>query len=147
LAFAENPHWIWNDNHGKAIQTNEVRYFRKTFQASGKFSKVQLSVAADDEAVVYINGRKVASPSGYENPVQKDITDDVRRGENVIAIRGHNLGSDAAGIIVLMEIKSGKNSSYVVTDTSWLSSDREEKGWNELKFDNSQWRAAKDKGK
>src|ERR1051326_7904607 len=147
VASAENPHWIWHDNHGKAIQTNEVRYFRKTFKAAGRITKVQLSVAADDEAVVYLNGTKIASPSGYQTPVQKEITDDVKRGENVIAIRGHNVGSDVAGVIVLLEIKSGKNSTYVVTDTSWLSSDREEKGWNELKFDDSQWRAAKDKGK
>src|SRR5215469_3049131 len=93
LSFADNPHWIWHDNHGKAIQTDEVRYFRKTFQTGGKMTKVQLSVAADDEAIVYVNGKKVASPAGYETPVQKDITDEVKRGENVIAIRGHNIAS------------------------------------------------------
>jgi putative heme-binding domain-containing protein len=147
FASAENPHWIWNDNHGKPIQTNEVRYFRKTFQAAGKITRVELSVAADDEAVVYINGTKVASPSGYETPVQKEVTDNVKRGENVIAVRGHNIGSDIAGVIVLLEIKAGKNSSYVTSDTSWLSSDKEEKGWTQLKFDDSAWHKAKDKGK
>src|SRR5262245_3530647 len=79
LALADNPRWIWNDDRGKAIQTNEVRFFRKTFQATGRITKVQLSVAADDEAVVYLNGKKVASPSGYETPVQKDVTDDVHK--------------------------------------------------------------------
>jgi len=147
LALAENPHWIWNDNHGKAIQTNEVRYFRKTFQASGKITKVNLSVAADDEAIVYINGKKVATPKGYETPIQKEVTDEVKRGENVIAIRGHNIASDVAGVIALIEIKVGKESKYVTTDTSWLSSDREEKGWTQLNFNDSTWRKAKDKGK
>src|SRR5438067_2465974 len=60
LATAENPHWIWHDNKGVAIQTNEVRYFRKTFVLDHKPTKAPLSVAADDEAVVYINGKQVA---------------------------------------------------------------------------------------
>src|SRR6266850_4388661 len=112
VASAENPHWIWHDNHGKAIQTNEVRYFRKTFQAPAKFTKAHLNVAADDEATVYINGRVVAAPSGYETPVRKDITDDIRKGTNVIAIRGHNIASDVAGVIALLEIKAGKTSTF-----------------------------------
>src|SRR5258706_13726664 len=73
LTFADNPHWIWHDNHGKPIQTNEVRFFRKTFQAAGKITKVHLSVAADDEAVVYIYGRKGALPSRYAIPGQNEI--------------------------------------------------------------------------
>src|SRR5262249_16702640 len=61
-ARAENPHWIWHDNHGAAIQADDVRYFRKTFKYNGKLTKAILSIAADDEATVYINGKEVAHP-------------------------------------------------------------------------------------
>src|SRR5690349_15069309 len=104
-AAAENPHWIWHDNHGKAIQTNETRFFRKAFRVARRLQKATLSVAADDDATVYINGKKVAEVSGYDKPVYQDITDDINRGENVIAIRGHNTTSDVAGVLVMLELK------------------------------------------
>jgi len=147
LASAENPHWIWHGNGGKAIQTNEVRYFRKTFEVTGKPSKVHLRIAADDDAIVYLNGKKVGSATGYETPLEKDVADRLKPGENVIAVRGHNAASDVAGVILTLEIKKGKENTYVVTDTSWRASEREETGWTELKFDDSGWGHAVDKGK
>src|SRR2546426_7765827 len=52
---ADNPHWIWYDNKGAAIQSNEVCFLRKTFRLESKPTKAILSVAADDEATVYLN--------------------------------------------------------------------------------------------
>src|SRR5882672_314719 len=78
-AHAENPHWIWHDNHGAAIQTNEVRYFRKTFEAKGRFNKVLLSAAADDEATIYINGKEVAHPRDFSKPAYEDVTSQVQK--------------------------------------------------------------------
>src|SRR5689334_4650332 len=58
VAAAENPHWIWDSNHGAAIKPDETRYFRKTFQLPTTPTKALLSVAADDEAQVFINGKQ-----------------------------------------------------------------------------------------
>src|SRR5882672_9781972 len=55
-AEAENPHWIWHPDKGAAIQTNEVRFFRKSFHLDRIPNKAPLSVAADDDAVIYVNG-------------------------------------------------------------------------------------------
>src|SRR6266481_1973142 len=90
-ARAENPQWIWHDNHGAAIQADDVRFFRKTFEARGRFNKVLLSAAADDEATIYINGKEVAHPRDFSKPVYEDVTSQVKAGRNVIAIRGHNI--------------------------------------------------------
>ena len=148
MARAENPQWIWHDNHGKAIQTNEVRYFRKTFEAKGKFNKVLLSAAADDEASIYINGKEVAHPKEFSKPVYEDVTSEVKPGQNVIAVRGHNISSDVAAVLVMLEFKSGKrNVSYFVSDETWLASDKEEKGWRESDFNDSRWSKARSKGK
>src|SRR5437879_2378518 len=78
-ARAENPHWIWHDNHGAAIQTDEVRYFRKTFEAKGRLTKVLLSAAADDEAIIYINGKEVARPKDFSKPTYEDVTSQVKQ--------------------------------------------------------------------
>ncbi len=145
---AENPHWIWNDNKGVAIQTNEVRFFRKTFHLPDKPAKALLSAAADDKAVVYVNGKEVAQPKDYSRPAYEDVTDQLKRGQNVIAIRGHNIGGDVAGVLVMLELKlNKKNSEYVMTDASWLSSDKDEAGWQNAGFNDSSWRKATSRGK
>src|SRR3954468_24891459 len=99
-ARAENPLWVWHDNHGAAIQTNEVRWFRKTFEAKGRFTKVELSAAADDEATIYINGKEVAHPKDFDKPTYQDVTTQVKPGRNVIAVRAINTHGDLAGVLV-----------------------------------------------
>jgi putative heme-binding domain-containing protein len=147
-AHAENPQWIWHDNHGAAIQTNEVRYFRKTFEAKPRFNKVLLSAAADDEATIYINGKQVAHPKDFSKPAYEDVTSQVKRGRNVIAVRGLNINSDVAGVLVMLEMKTGKQrGEFVVSDETWLASDEEKEGWRELNFDDSAWSKARSKGK
>lgn len=147
-ARAENPQWLWHDNHGKAIQPDDVRYFRKTFDVTNRFTKVLLSAAADDEATIYINGKEVAHPKDFQKPAYEDVTSAVKRGQNVIAVRGHNINSDVAGVLVMLEFQSGKrNVGYLMTDETWLASDKEEKGWRELDFNDSSWRKARSKGK
>src|SRR5215470_9806998 len=129
-AQAENPHWIWHDNQGAAIQTNEVRYFRKTFEAKGRFAKVLLSAAADDEATIYINGKEVAHPKDYSKPVYEDVTSQVQRGRNVIAVRGRNVSSEVAGVLVMLEMKTGsRRGDFIVSDETWLGSDKEQTDW------------------
>jgi putative heme-binding domain-containing protein len=148
LASAENPCWIWHDNHGAPIQPDEVRFFRKSFHISSAPTKVSLSIAADDEATVYINGAEVARPKDYAKPTIEDVTEFIRKGDNVLAIRGHNIASDVAGIMGMLEIKVSKQrSDFIVTDETWLASEKEEPGWRELKFDDHSWPKARSKGK
>src|SRR5215813_10411491 len=78
---ADNPEWIWYDNKGKAIQPDEVCYLRKVFHVDAKPSKAVLSIAADDEATVYLNGKQVARVKGYEESTYEDITSQIRKGE------------------------------------------------------------------
>src|SRR4051794_37940094 len=99
IAKAETPHWIWHDNKGVAIQPNETRFFRKTFSVSGKPTKAILKAAADDDAVIYINGKRVAHPKDYAKPAYEDITSQIRKGENIIAVQGKNIATDKAGVL------------------------------------------------
>src|SRR5258708_1011999 len=65
LAGADLPHWIWQDTKGAPIQTSEACYLRKKFSIQERPLKALLSVAADDEAQVYINGEHVAHPKDW----------------------------------------------------------------------------------
>src|SRR2546426_8557563 len=76
---ADSPLWIWHDNQGAAIQTNEVCFLRKIFRVETKPAKAVLSVAAGDEATVYLNGRQVARAEDYDKPTVEDVTDDIKK--------------------------------------------------------------------
>src|SRR5205823_759938 len=104
-SYADTPNWIWHDHTGAAIQTNEVCFLRKAFRLETKPAKAVLTVAAGDEATVYLNGRQVARAEDYDKPTLKDITTETKRGENVIAIRAKNLTSEGAGVLVVLAIK------------------------------------------
>src|SRR4051794_15170960 len=83
-AAAENPHWIWDNNHGAPIKPDDTRYFRKTFPLSSLPSWAMLSVAADDEAQVFVNGQQVGESKGYEHPTREEIARRLQKGTNVI---------------------------------------------------------------
>src|SRR5882672_977590 len=145
---AQDPQWIWHDNQGASIKTNEVRFFRKVFQVERKPLKAVLSVAADDDAKVYLYGKEISHAQGYDKPNYEDLTDDIKQGQNVLAVRGLNTVGDQAGLLVRLELSVANNrSEFVVSDPSWLSSDKEQKEWQNLEFKASGWTSAVSRGK
>jgi|SRR6267154_2537878 len=145
--LADTPLWIWHNN-GHAIQTNEVRYLRRAFNLDHKPTKASLSVAVDDDGIVFINGKEVAHTQGYDKPEYKDVSAQLKKGENVIAIRALNVLGDQAGVVATLEMRLGKQRSTVlVTDEQWVSSTREETGWNALDFKATGWTRAASRGK
>ena len=73
-ARADVPHWIWQDHNSASKPTNEVCFFRKTFTVDSKPTSALLTVAADDEAVVYLNGKVLFSTGGSHELWQTDGT-------------------------------------------------------------------------
>ncbi len=145
---AQVPEWIWHNNDGAKAGDNEVRYFRKTFQLEKKSSNAILSVNADDEAEVWVNGTKQLSAKGWNAPTSKDVSESLVRGENVISVLGKT-GSGEAAILVKLQIGNVKrNSETIVSDTSWRAAKTEIKGWNQIQFEQgAEWTAAKSLGK
>src|ERR1700722_10922402 len=128
-ARADLPEWIWHDNHGAKPADGEVRYFRKTFEVSGKVTKAQLSIASDNAALVFINGHKIGENTDWKTGSYFDVAKELKSGANVIAIRGTNTDGPA-GIIAILEIAHGRSKEYVRTDKTWLSSANGPDGWD-----------------
>src|SRR5947207_910342 len=76
---ADTPQWIWHDNKGHAIKTREVCFLRKTFHLDSIPTKASLRVAADDDAIVYLNGHEVAHSAGYDKPASEEVTNHLRK--------------------------------------------------------------------
>src|SRR6267142_1615952 len=124
LASAENPHWIWHDNKGVAIKPDEVRFFRKTFHLAAKPSKAPLSVAADDEAVIYINGKEVVHPKDYAKPVSKGKLGDQPWGDVLTVPKA----TAAESLTVLPGFKVELLHSAEVGEGSWICMTVDDKG-------------------
>ncbi|HEX3798697.1 MAG TPA: c-type cytochrome [Verrucomicrobiae bacterium] len=138
-SHADTPQWIWHDNHGAKTAPGEVRYFRKEFNARSNVEKAILSCAADDHLEIYLNGKKVMDESGWAKAVSMDVTKDIHRGTNVLAIRGVN-DTELAAVIVTLDLAFSKRShETIITDTSWRSSATEEKNWTQRDFDTANW--------
>src|SRR5205807_10152660 len=76
-----------------------------------------------------------------------DVRGDIQPRETVIAAGRLNLASFAGFIAKLdLSLKAG-NKGGVVTDTSWVSSDREAPGWEKPGFSAAGWTPARSFGK
>jgi putative heme-binding domain-containing protein len=146
LAHCENPQWIWRD--GTKIRPDEVCYLRKTFSLDSMPTKASLKVAGDDEAVVFLNGKEVLKTTGTASAAHQDVVGNLHKGENVLAIRAHNVASDVAGVIAILETTTRKQpSKFVVTDASWRSSAKPIGEWQNAKADVTDWSHARVVGK
>ena len=145
--FTQVPEWIWAGNEGKAPADNEVRYFRKAFDVAGQVTKAVLSATGDDEAEVFLNGKRVISSKSWNKAVVSTVTPDIVPGGNVLAVRGKNSSGDAA-IIARLEISfRGGKKQVIVTDTSWQSSAEGPEGWLSREFADNAWNKAVSRGK
>jgi hypothetical protein len=111
--------WIWHDNKGQAIKPDEVCFLRKTFRLD-QTGEGSPSISADDEATVYLNGRQVASPTGFDKPAIEDVSSDLRK-ENVIAIAPEHHERPGRCLAVI-QVTLDETDQFITTDTTWLSS-------------------------
>src|SRR5437867_12781828 len=98
---AQTPEWIWFSDNANPRASDQVRYFRKVFEGR-QFTKAILTIAGDDRATAFLNGKQVAENRNWKNPVSVDVTREVKQGQNVLALRGRNNNS-AAGVIAKLE--------------------------------------------
>jgi putative heme-binding domain-containing protein len=143
LAFAQDPKWIWQSATNDPSQPDQVRFFRRHFSADAKLSKALLSVAADAEATVYVNGKQVARSRELVKPAYEDVTSEVKPGENVLAVRCRSLESRHPAVLAILELRqAGKPAQRILSDGAWRSSNMDQPGWRTLTFDDSNWSPA-----
>lgn len=93
--------WIWGDVEVEDPSEDETQTFTKTFYLDQVPSSAVLELAADNGALVKVNGNTVLdhlstlddSDQNYNDPVDSiDITSEVQAGENIIEVTVTNLG-------------------------------------------------------
>lgn len=134
--FAQTPEWIWHPETNSATV-----YFRKVFRTPPLIWNSRLTVSADDEAEVFLNGVLVARSLDWRRPSRSEVTVRLNQGENVIAIKALTKDGPTAprGLLVHFNLAGNVN---LVSDATWLTSTRPEDGWAGLSFNAAHWENA-----
>lgn len=136
LAAENEPSWIWGNGSPAA---RETVFFRKEFRTPAYLWNSRLTLSADDEAEVFLNGVAVAKCQGWDRPVRMETTARLNQGPNVIAVRARN-NSGPAGLLVHLRLGG---EATVVSDGSWLATTNEEPNWFALAFNAAHWQPAR----
>ena len=115
--FGTSSRWIWDE---KNSQTAQTLYFSKTFELPEVPKSGRLAFTCDDESEFFINGKKVASNTLWNEPVSINLNKNFVKGKNTIAVKATNNGGPGALIAQLnLVMPKGKKQS-IPSDDSWL---------------------------
>ncbi|MGO8925985.1 MAG: family 78 glycoside hydrolase catalytic domain [Limisphaerales bacterium] len=144
--------WIWfPEGQPEKAAPVGTRYFRKavTLPADRAVKRATLFFSADNSGEFFINGQKAGSASDFHAAARFDVTGQLVRGQNLLAVSVRNEGSDPnpAGLIALLRIEFTQGEPLIaVTDSSWTSGNNEAAGWKDAGFDEAGWQGAKKLG-
>ncbi len=115
------PKWIWFPESVEQSQ-NQVRYFRQAWSLPWDPSNALLQITADDEFELRINRRKIGASKQWRDYQTYDVTRQLRRGANTLAIRARNGGGHAGVILVAKALNDAGQTEQLVTDQDWQAS-------------------------
>ena len=114
--------WIWTNKAG----TGEFAWFRKTFPLATVPARAQLFVSCDNEAVIWVNGKRLGKNPDWRTPTVLDLRPLLKEGENLISVAAKDWegGSKAALVALAAFTDAGEPTRYLGTDASWLVTDK-----------------------
>jgi hypothetical protein len=98
-------------------------------------AQLQLTLSADNESEVYVNGVLVGTTSDWRTAGV--FTVPLQQGSNVVAIKGIDVGG-VAGLLTELTW----NGTSAVSDSGWKVSPTAPPGWEAIGFDDSTWSTA-----
>ena len=135
--------WIWFPEEAAVEGAGQTRYFRCRLELAQTPRQVSLRARWDDGATFWVNGEAVTPRSDGPDGTVWDLTSQLRRGENVLALAVTN-SIGAGGLIVRGTItKSDGSVEEIVSDKKWRVSRTAFDGWNKPGFNDSTWSAAR----
>jgi mono/diheme cytochrome c family protein len=128
------PKWIWS-TPGADVKAKPANVaFRKTFKLAALPAEAYLTVAADNNFTLTVNGKRVGAGRNSISPEFFDVKSALKAGENVIAVAAVNLqpngrnpvpaeltpeSDNPAGLIVYGRMRTGDQVMDIVSDATW----------------------------
>jgi glucose/arabinose dehydrogenase len=145
-AVADEAQWIWSPDHAKVnVPTGEACHFRKVMTLRGPESG-QVAIAADDQYELYINGRRIGAGEATKKLDEYDVSKNLVKGPNVIAIRVQNTTGTTAALVARVTIKDQNEWISFSSDGSWRTSLRPLPLWNTAMYNDRAWLPAQSFG-
>lgn len=153
-AAFDGARWVWFSREPMPNTTVQqfpggAAYFRGTLKLPDPVrpASAEILITADNLFSLYLNGELVgeseADPDAWGRPRRFDVAHLLVPGPNVVAVEAVNTVAGPAGLLVKAEVHlAGDDRRVLVSDETWLSSDREVPGWEKPGFDGQGWRAA-----
>jgi Protein of unknown function (DUF4038)/Domain of unknown function (DUF5060) len=147
--------WIWFPEGDPAADAPAAkRYFRKTFDVPTDVAlkSAILHLSADDRCVAHVNDQRVGERAGHTSFASLDITAQLKRGQNVLAIEVENLpapSANPAGLLASLQLKLANGKDLVITSNdSWKCAKDvdQQDSWTTANFNDTKWVAAKNLG-
>lgn len=112
--YQGNANWIWNKEQARVSASSCVltRYF-KLEKLPGK---AELLVCCDDEADVFLNGRKIGNADGHSKLSKYDVRQYLKNGNNLLLVNARDGGGLPCGMLAELQF-DGK--VFLVSDEEW----------------------------
>ncbi len=119
------PEWIW----GTSPHDEETRYFRKVFDAPDGVTRVILTVSADNQAEVKMDGKVAAKNDDFSHPSRGIVRSKLVPGRHTLEVTAKNDSGPAGLLVELKLLRDDAPAFLVVSDTSWETSADGTTGW------------------
>jgi putative heme-binding domain-containing protein len=136
------PQWIWSPQQPSGQVPIGSGYFRKNLQLP-PIEQAQLAIVADGAYELFVNGRSLGRGESLKQMDRYDLSNVLRRGRNVVAVRVDNRAGNTAALAVELHIKPiGQPWRNFSSDEGWRSSLREAPDWQTTEYADNHWMAA-----
>jgi putative heme-binding domain-containing protein len=136
--------WIWAS---ATPGENDVAYLRKAFRLDEAAAKAVLTVACDNQATIYLDGKLVGENKSWSEPTAIDVSKLLKAGDHLLAILAANSGGPAGLLARLEATLVGGKKLTLVSDALWQASTKEVAGWNRQATDVAGFASATSVGK
>ena len=139
--FSDMGSWIWETN---TFDRQTVRFW-KVFEipADTSVRRARLRITADNEYILYLDGREIGRDAEWRHLYEYDITSLLSPGRHILAVEVYNSFREA-GFVFGMQV--GLSSGGVVavkSDVSWRLVPEDVSGWEKMVELSENWRAPK----
>ncbi len=143
---SQEAQWIWHPNWKLNQIPKVTTYYRKTFRVDEP-EQAEILIAADDKYELFVNSKKVGSGTGTESLDRYNVSQMVKKGKNLIAVRAQNLEGTSAAMVARVQVKDRKGWRSFSTDGTWKTSNSPLPIWKMQFYNDASWRDSQVFGK
>ncbi|MFM7244557.1 MAG: DUF1549 domain-containing protein [Planctomycetaceae bacterium] len=123
-AGADSPRpvaaWIWSNDRAESPPGEQLA-FRRTFTLPAAATHAVVVFAADNEATLFLNGKRITRADDWRQPVRELVTADLREGANDVLVTAANgkAGGPAALLVEFRVACVDGSTATLATDDAW----------------------------